>query len=64
MTWLIFVIIVIVILGVVIWISRRPPSDGRQEIHGQVCPKCGSKHVRWAGYADRKECAKCGKIFG
>jgi ribosomal protein S27AE len=27
------------------------------------CPECGSHSIRPAGWADRLECQKCGKIF-
>lgn len=28
-----------------------------------LCPRCGSDAVRSAGYKDRWECLKCGKVF-
>ncbi len=28
-----------------------------------ACPRCGSTRLKSAGYHDRLECAKCGKIF-
>jgi ribosomal protein S27AE len=64
MGWLILVLLLMVIIGLIAWFSRRPSGNTRRKIHGQICPKCGSKDISWAGYADRKECAKCGKIFG
>ncbi len=63
LSWLI-ILLVIVVIGVIVWFSRRPSRSERTKIRGQTCHKCGSSDVRWAGYSDRKECAKCGKIFG
>jgi hypothetical protein len=64
MPWLIITLIIIAIIVLVVWLSRKLSQNTRPEIYGQTCPQCGSKKARWAGYADRKECAKCGKIFG
>ncbi len=43
--------------------SSAEPSGQKQRISGATCPKCGSKEIFSAGYSDRKECSKCGKIF-
>jgi branched-chain amino acid transport system ATP-binding protein len=43
--------------------SSAEPSGRKQRISGATCPKCGSKEIFSAGYSDRKECSKCGKIF-
>jgi hypothetical protein len=61
-TW---IILGLVAVGVVIWLVVRSarPSRSRHRIEGATCPKCGSNKVFWAGYSDRKECGKCGKIF-
>jgi hypothetical protein len=64
MEWLIILLIVAGIIVLVAWLTGKLSRSSRPELPGQICPKCGSKKVRWAGYADRKECAKCGKIFG
>ena len=41
-----------------IYAERRP-----EHVDKISCPRCGSHSVRSAGYADRFECKKCGKIF-
>jgi ribosomal protein S27AE len=55
----------LVAIGVAVWLIIRNvrPSGSRHRIQGATCPKCGSDKVFWAGYSDRRECAKCGKIF-
>ncbi|HEX7364222.1 MAG TPA: hypothetical protein VF366_03540 [Dehalococcoidia bacterium] len=61
----IWIILGLIAVGAGIWLIVRSarPSRKRQRIHGVTCPKCDSDKVYWAGYADRKECGKCGKIF-
>ena len=63
MPWLLLLILIGVVV-LIIWLSGRSSRKNNSRIPGQICPKCGSEDVRWAGYSDRKECAKCGKIFG
>lgn len=62
-----FIILLAIVIGVVVWwfISRRgkSPKNKRPRIYGQTCPRCHSEDIHYAGYADRKECGKCGKIF-
>ena len=59
-------VIVIILVALLLWflLSRRRNSKiNRPRIYNQKCPHCGSDKVYSAGYSDRKECGKCGKIF-
>ena len=57
--------IIAFIVSIAILASRGPGNSSahREIIRGHPCPYCHSDKVQWAGYADRKECRKCGKIF-
>ena len=61
------ILIAVIVVGVLAWILWQRRADSRRssrpKIRGQTCPSCRSDDIHWAGYADRKECAKCGKIF-
>jgi len=64
MLGILLAVIVVVVLIWILWRRRSGSSgDTKPRIHGQRCYSCGSDEVHWAGYADRKECGKCGKIF-
>ena len=41
--------------------SYKPPPT---TVTGITCPRCGSDQIKGAGYGDRLECKKCGKVFG
>jgi ribosomal protein S27AE len=64
---LLWILLALVVVGVDIWLIRSKTAKSsdrhRAKIGGQTCPNCGSDEVYWAGYSDRKECGKCGKIF-
>jgi ribosomal protein S27AE len=62
---IVWVLIGLAAIGLVVWLIIRNarPSRSRNRIQNAICPKCGSSNVFWAGYSDRKECTKCGKIF-
>ena len=60
------IIPVVIVIGIVVWLilRRRKSSKGkRPRLYGQTCPRCHGQDIYYAGYADRKECGKCGKIF-
>jgi len=40
--------------------SYKPPPT---TVSGITCPECGSDQIKDAGYGNRFECKKCGKIF-
>jgi len=44
--------------------TYKPPPPPPTTVTGLTCPNCGSNQIGRAGYGDRFECKKCGKVFG
>jgi ribosomal protein S27AE len=66
MELMVLIIVLIILAGMGAWylISRKRANRiTRPRVYNQKCPNCGSTEIYSAGYSDRKECGKCGKIF-
>jgi hypothetical protein len=64
--WTILCMAILATVIFMIFVKRPGPFFAhlfRQRIRGQVCHECQSTDIYWAGYADRKECGRCGKIL-
>jgi ribosomal protein S27AE len=64
--WMEIAIAVIIIFALLLWFllaRKRVNRISRPRVYNQKCPHCNSDEIYTAGYGDRKECGKCGKIF-